>query len=173
MTLLFQACRDNNIDVVRKLVDSDIECKHSNGWTPLMIACQNGHIKIVRLLLFTGRAHPESYTYAETSALMKACERGHVKVVKLLLATGMSHPEKQCICGWTALMIACFYGHIKIVKLLLAHGQAHPEYQNIEGNTAYSYINNKLLLAAERHQSQKQFIKYEYQKLIYFFFNMF
>ena len=42
--------------IVKYLVErgSDINKERSNGWIPLLIACQNGHIEIVKYLVKHG-----------------------------------------------------------------------------------------------------------------------
>ena len=52
------ACRNGHLDIVLKLLDKKVntnvnKCRDS-GASPLYIACQNGHDKIVKILLTHG-----------------------------------------------------------------------------------------------------------------------
>lgn len=53
-TLLFHAMETNNLILAKKLFQNeklDINKANKNGFTPLMVACMNGHIECVKLLL--------------------------------------------------------------------------------------------------------------------------
>jgi len=58
---LHHACRDGNIEMVRQLLardDVDVNGLTDTGVSPLSIACENGDVKIVGLLLDSdGRAN--------------------------------------------------------------------------------------------------------------------
>jgi len=147
-------CAKNNdecLEMIKKIVNNDPKevgeyC--AEGWTSLMIACRNGNIEIVKLLLDRSdidininKQHNEGRT-----ALMLACRYGNInsnsnlKTVKLL----SSHPgidvNKQDNSGWTALMWACSYGitdsNIEIFKLLLNHPDIDVNRQNNDKWTA-------------------------------------
>jgi glycerophosphodiester phosphodiesterase len=65
------------------------------GWTPLFIACVDGHLPIVKLLIEAGadlaRADSSGWTAKEHAAL-----RGHVKIAYLLSdALSKHHPDEQ------------------------------------------------------------------------------
>ena len=53
-TLLWIACSNGHLDVVRMLLSTDgilVNEAMKDGQTPLSTACQNGHVDVVRLLL--------------------------------------------------------------------------------------------------------------------------
>ncbi|EOD17534.1 hypothetical protein EMIHUDRAFT_363743, partial [Emiliania huxleyi CCMP1516] len=60
-----------------------------NGATPLFIACQLGHVDIIRLLLEAGAAVCQARNNGATPLLM-ACWQGHLEVAKLLSSYGAS-----------------------------------------------------------------------------------
>ncbi|XP_053561861.1 protein phosphatase 1 regulatory subunit 27 [Bombina bombina] len=56
MAALHEAVLSGNLDTVKLLVKygADIEQKDENGWTPLHMACSDGHVHIARYLLSLG-----------------------------------------------------------------------------------------------------------------------
>ena len=69
-----------------------------NGATPLYIACERGHLDVVRMLLSTegidtNRAREDGYT-----PLYVACQDGHLDVVRMLLSTEGIDPNNALLC---------------------------------------------------------------------------
>jgi ankyrin repeat protein len=93
----------------------------SDGYTALILACQNGHLPVVRLLLSRGANIHQAANDDGFTALIIACQNGHLPVVQLLLTRGadIHQAAKQ---GQTALMMACENGHLPVVQLLLSRG---------------------------------------------------
>lgn len=56
MTPLFIPCRFDHLEVVRLLVEKEVDMDKANmhGETPLFIACREGHRDIVQLLVEKG-----------------------------------------------------------------------------------------------------------------------
>ena len=91
-SLLYLAARDGHEDVVRAILASatmnnDLlnKAETSNGWTPLFIACINGHLAIVKILLEAG-AERRLCDLAGWTEKEHAVFRGHMKVAELLAA---------------------------------------------------------------------------------------
>ena len=92
-SVLYLAARDGHEDVVKVILASAIMSKNllnkaetSNGWTPLCIACINGHLPIVKLLLEAG-AERRLCDLAGWTEKEHAVFRGHMKVAELLSAS--------------------------------------------------------------------------------------
>ena len=92
-SLLYLAARDGHEDVVKAILASatmsnDLlnKAETSNGWTPLCIACINGHLPIVKILLEAG-AERRLCDLAGWTEKEHAVFRGHRKVAELLFAS--------------------------------------------------------------------------------------
>ena len=81
---LREAARRNNVDLVKRLLDSGVDAKATDslGYSALMMAAAYGNYKSVELLL------PKSDVQATDnfgwSALMRAKNNGHNQIVRLL-----------------------------------------------------------------------------------------
>ncbi|RYP17412.1 hypothetical protein DL765_004542 [Monosporascus sp. GIB2] len=123
---------------------ADLELKDKDDQTPLLRAVRNGQEAIVKLLLITEKADPDSKDseYGRTP-LSWAAGNGHEAIVKLLLATGrvdVNSTDSEHV--RTPLSWAAENGHEAVVKLLLATGEA-----DIDSNDKYGQT--PLLWAAE------------------------
>ena len=65
-----------------------IDQARNTGFTPLYIACQEGHLDVARLLLETGAAVNQAHVSGATP-LFIACIEGHLEIARLLL-------ERRC-----------------------------------------------------------------------------
>lgn len=87
--------------------------------TPLMVACINGHLKMIQFLLQEG-GDIDDINRDGSSALVKAVEVGNIDVIQLLVQLGAkvtaSH-SRGC-----ALTVACYKGDFEVVKALLPGG---------------------------------------------------
>jgi ankyrin repeat protein len=112
------AVRGNNGKTVQWLLEKGIEAtiSKSGGWSPLLLASDQGSYSIVKRLLDHGVAQlPDDEGW---TPLMRASYRGHTKTIKLLLdrEADMAAVNKF---GQTSLYIASSQGHIEVVRLLL------------------------------------------------------
>ena len=64
-----------------------VDAKNKEGFTPLRMACQDGHVEAARLLLEKGADVNVADKQGQTS-LMQACHKGHVEAAQLLLERG-------------------------------------------------------------------------------------
>ena len=108
------------------------------GKTALGVACQEGHLNVVKLLVkkgFKGTIKDKKIG----SALISAAYRGHADIVKLLCLSGVD-PNTRGQNGNTALISASSYGHVDTVQALVDMGA------NV--NTAAPYGQTALMVAA-------------------------
>ena len=91
-----------------------VDAVANGGWTPLYIACANGHEATVRLLLERGAAIDKSDD-GETP-LHIASSEGHVEVVRKLLERGAD--KELLFNGSTALDLARAQNHEAVCALL-------------------------------------------------------
>ena len=88
----------------------------SNGRTALMIASQEGHCEIVRLLLRRG-AQVDLQDSKGWSALMLACRAGHCEVAAILLESG-ADVDLQSVEWESAHSLALSHHNHKISNLI-------------------------------------------------------
>ena len=51
---LLLAAKSGDVDEVRRLLERDryiVNCTNTDGWTPLHFACQNGDLRMIRMLV--------------------------------------------------------------------------------------------------------------------------
>lgn len=91
-----------------------------DGSTPLMLACQNGHELVVKLLLAWG-AEPNLYMEDGWTAVMLASENDLSALVPKLASAG-ADLDMTLANGWTALMLASARGYYNTAVALLDAG---------------------------------------------------
>lgn len=91
-----------------------------DGATPLFVACQAGHVVMVKELLESG-AQVNITMRDHASPLFIAAQNGHRNVCVLLINRGAT-VDKTRHDGATPLWIASQMGHDHICKILLTHG---------------------------------------------------
>ncbi|XP_046331690.2 serine/threonine-protein phosphatase 6 regulatory ankyrin repeat subunit A-like [Haliotis rufescens] len=126
---LHHAAMHGPLECVVRLVraGSTVNCCDSEGYTPLLCACQGGRADIVQYLVKEG-AHinsSRSYKFGET-ALHIAAKHGHAETVAILLdgradinATTRNVDGNG---GYTALHKAANGGHTRVIEILCMRG---------------------------------------------------
>ena len=125
---LINVVRDGDLKSVEDFLfnhEVDLNQIHKNsspfggtlGVSPLMVACKNGHLEIVKLLLKKG-AGVNFENDRHQSALMAAAEGGNVEVVNLLLEHG-ALANTAATGHESALSLACEQGSVEVVEALL------------------------------------------------------
>eukprot|EP00981_Chlorochromonas_danica_P001638 scaffold351_cov162-Ochromonas_danica.AAC.23 len=71
------------------------EEEEEEGWTALLVACSNGHLKVVEMLLADSRLVATQCTWDGRSALYLASVSGCEEVVEWLLSDGRVDPNKS------------------------------------------------------------------------------
>jgi ankyrin repeat protein len=83
--------------------------------TPLFVACENGHVEIVKTLIEAG-ANLNSPDKDGATPLFVACKNGHAEVVKALLEKQEIDLTKAFANGKTPLDFACHNGSFELIK---------------------------------------------------------
>lgn len=93
---LYRAANDGREDDVKAILASALgddgllnRAESVNDWTPLFVACVNGHLSIVELLLEAGVKHGLC-DRAGWTEIEHAAYKGHMKVAELLAAANMA-----------------------------------------------------------------------------------
>ena len=144
--LMLEACQKGQIKVVQLLLEryynseeSGLDIKDCLGRTTLMIACENGHKGVVKLLLeHSDIIELNTSDIFGWTAFIYACTNGHTDVVKLLLDTIEMNIDLNARSneGSTAIMLACRHGHKDVVQLLLNHSDIDLYVKDNSGRTA-------------------------------------
>ncbi|RHZ45744.1 uncharacterized protein CDV56_101206 [Aspergillus thermomutatus] len=155
-SLIFRAAYHGHVGIVQGLLDSGIEpdtrstshliflgggVKANRDTTPLLIAAQRGHDRIVQLLLERG-ADPNV-----NSPLRHALDRGHGSVVEMLLLHGADLDINKD--GVSLLLKAAQKGLADVVKILLKSGALPATWP--EPETCYQ--KHPLFEAVSRHHT--------------------
>ena len=121
ITPLFAAAENEQIDVIKLLLESGAKIDKRIGTSPLYVAVQNGYIGVVKLLLESG-AEVDKVEWDNFSfPLYIAAQKGHTEVLKLLLVSG-AKVNKKSHHGSTTIFVAAQKGNIDVIKLLLESG---------------------------------------------------
>ncbi|CAK1549409.1 unnamed protein product [Leptosia nina] len=91
--------------------------QNSIGWTPLLIACNRGHMELVSTLL-SNHARVDVFDVEGRSALHLAAEHGYLQVCDALL-TNKAFINSKARNGRTALHLAAMNGYAHLVKFLI------------------------------------------------------
>ena len=150
-----------------------------NGDTPLQIACGNGDVEAVRMMLSVGSAAGSKCPFAFASssgankaksphtqpvdvnavnfdgetALMFAAENGHDAVVELLVQhSPLLDVGKRNKRGWSAFSLAARAGHLTTVKLLLA-AEAPECKESVEGPEQQQRVASRLAVVNQQDRN--------------------
>ena len=125
------------VDVTKYLVSIevfDVNSKncHSNDNTPLHVACDKGHLEIVKLLTDCPQFNCEAENGWHLRPLHKACNHGNVDIVQhLVVEKGCDVTAKDYYSN-TPLHYACKEGHFEIVKTLTDHPRCNIDAMNTD-----------------------------------------
>lgn len=155
---LYRCAFEGDINEFREIWNAngglvDINKPLKTSWTPLMCACQNLHVDLVKYLLFELNADPNANS-ADMTALIWACcgsftwhsnanevppeeEAKSLQICQWLLQCN-AMVNKANLRNETALMHAASSGYVSVIQLLLSH-KATLEAVDNEGKTALFY----------------------------------
>ena len=122
-TPLICACEVNVFYYVRTLLDRNADPSLTDTGKrpniPLAIACENGNIEIVRLLL---EAHSPTASYDDAAVpLVNAVKKNYTQIVYLLIQYG-ADPNYHGMDTSSPFEIALENGNFEIIKILIASG---------------------------------------------------
>lgn len=124
---LIEACEKNDINTVRELLkkrffskSANANCEDNEGYTPLCIASEHGHIEVFKYLIKAG-ADVNKAIIDGITPLIIASEKGHHNLVKLLIKA-KANVNKSMEGQVTPLFIASQNGYPEVVKLLVDSG---------------------------------------------------
>ena len=142
-TPLMYAAGEGRFDVVKYLINHGADVSKTNEQTALHYAIENGHLKVVELLLSKGAGIDVEDKWCCTP-LMLAARTGHSDILLYLINQGVDL-NKTNVHKQTALHHASEYGRLKVVELLLSKGAGI----DVEDK----WCHTPLTLAAERGRS--------------------
>ena len=110
----YEAASQGQLNIVKFLWRKHYEDIHEYDGQALHMAARNGHLPVVKFLVFKGvNMHADNYP-----ALAQAVNRGHFKIVKFLISKGANiHADFDL-----AFRTAVHYGRLPIVKFLISKG---------------------------------------------------
>eukprot|EP00096_Caligus_rogercresseyi_P001274 TRINITY_DN1203_c0_g1_i1.p1 TRINITY_DN1203_c0_g1~~TRINITY_DN1203_c0_g1_i1.p1 ORF type:complete len:701 (+),score=220.98 TRINITY_DN1203_c0_g1_i1:573-2675(+) len=147
--VVFNAARDGKLRRLKVFLDhrpldevKQLVSAQTNGATPLVLSCRNGHREVVEYLVErcgadveqAGSVTFDGETIEGAPPLWCAAAAGHEQIVKLLVQEGKANVNSTTKTNSTPLRAACFDGHYEIVKYLVEHG-ANIEVANRHGHT--------------------------------------
>ncbi|KAJ5980314.1 hypothetical protein N7481_007612 [Penicillium waksmanii] len=135
---ILHAAEGGNDNTARKSLETglDLECCLYWGKTLLCSAAENGHDKVLQLLLaYDKSVDPDEENPDGETPLICAAKWGHDLVVKDLLLTGRVDVNFNCW-GLTPLCYAAWNGHKAVVNLLLDTDGINLDYTDPDGRTA-------------------------------------
>lgn len=128
----FRAIRQDNDAAVRSLLARGFNpnTKDEKGTPGLVVALQEGALRVASLLIDSPRLVPETRNAADESPLMMAALKGHAELVRRLIARDADVNKP----GWAPLHYAATGGHLEIMRLLL-EAHAFIDAQSPNGTT--------------------------------------
>ena len=136
-TPLFMSCQKGDLPVVKWLVETgnaDFKKSTADGCSPVAIAAERGHDKIVLFFHSVG-ADLNAADNAGATAMYLAAQNGHSDTVRSLFAHG-GDANKAMNNGCTPLTVAAFNGDIRLVHFLFTQAGANIHHANADGDSA-------------------------------------
>ena len=136
MSVIFLYAKEGKLQELQQYLDkhpAELNIQNEGGYTLLMLACEQGHIEIVRWLLAQPNCKVDTVSY---SGYVYYIDEGYN--LERSLVFGTPTPDGFLVyddvkgAGYTALMLAARNRHIDIVELLLTLGKADP-HQLVQG----------------------------------------
>ena len=110
------ACKECDLELVKVLISSDVNCRDRHGNGPLHLACKYEAMKILRYLIVEAKCDPTIQNSKGELPLHVACEQKSLEMVKLVSNCSV---DSRTTDGDTPLHIACKLGTLDIVRYLI------------------------------------------------------
>ena len=138
--LFYSACENGDLDSVKSCISAgNYEINKDNyGYSPLFIACRQGHLDIVQFLLTIPECDVNFQSpFADNMApLHIASCNGRVTIVQELLNSKECDVNCKNLAGDTPLHMASRMGHEGVVQKLLNSTECDVNHRNVNGDTA-------------------------------------
>jgi ankyrin repeat protein len=136
-TALYLAALNDSYDIVKVLIDkgANVNITADDGWTPLMVAAEKGHLTTMQTLLGAPGININAQKSDGATALYLAALNGNYDVVRALINKG-ADVNVEDNKGWTALMPAARNGYLTTVQALLGAPGIDINAKDDEGSTA-------------------------------------
>ena len=123
------ACKECDLELMKALTSSDVNCRDKYGSSPLHLACKYEAVKILRYLIEEAKCDPTIQNSKGELPLHVACEQKSLEMVKL--ASGCNI-DSRTTDGDTPLHIACKLGTFDVVRYLIqVKGCSPPQHREI------------------------------------------
>ena len=128
---MISAARENDIVVLERLLQKprNPNDTNSDGETPLFHAAEQGHVRLMEILLEAGAKTDQPEFARGWTPLMSAAAQGHLDTVCCLVEAGAAQ-DKTNAHGGTPLLVAAGNGHLDIVRFLVESGAAKDQAEN-------------------------------------------
>jgi len=130
------ASQIKNLELIKYLVEkcnADIELRSQDGWSPLMEACDEGGVDVVRYLISKG-ADMNAHNSDGETPLHMAVNRNNEDMLRLLISA-KANTEIKDNEGRTPLSLAAEEGKLDAVTTLLEESGADPVAIDNDGQT--------------------------------------
>jgi len=115
--LLFEACESGNIDIVKDLINNNIDINiiNKNNDTPLLVACKNNQNEIIKLLIYCNA--DLNYENNNNTAL-SLCLKNNSEIIYELIEFGanvnyVNKLKESCL----SIAVSCC--NLKVIEIIL------------------------------------------------------
>lgn len=112
----------------------DVNAGDKYGKTPLMIACKNRSLEVVKKLLAMG-ANPNTKRSFGFTALHESTLVGDIDIATILVENG-ADANAKALMDITPLHNAASFGNVKLLEILVEKGGADVNAKTLKGQTA-------------------------------------
>ena len=141
-TPLYIACNNNHIDIVKRLLlckNIQLNSTTNKGTSSFSVACQNGHCRLIQILLDEKIDFNLSANNGATPFYF-ACQMGNIAVVKILLkAKNKIDIIKPSNNGTPPFFVLCQQGFLNIIQIMLETNEIVENINAANSNGATSF----------------------------------